>query len=81
MRRLNESMIETGFFTMADVREVESKSDLESAKQFALGVVGTKTALVENSRKAERMISGARSKTHLMQGMCNFMLAHGGMKI
>jgi hypothetical protein len=69
--------MQTGFFTMDDVREIEKMKTLTDAKYFAIGKVDLMPeATKENKHKARAAINKAKSVQGLMLTICNFVLAH-----
>ena len=69
--------METGFFSMDLINQINKIKDLNEAKQVANSAVNSfKNAKIENTRKALSMVGKCRTVNELVIGMSNFLLAH-----
>lgn len=81
---MKRKKIEPGFFTMEDAKVVDSISDLEEAKRYALErIVAQPNALPHNTKKATEAVKAATSKNQLVLTIGSFVMAHPseGLKV
>jgi hypothetical protein len=67
----------TGFFTVDTLKQMEVASDLSAAKEIAYAAVSAQPkARLTNTTKARAVIQQAGSIKQLMISCANFLLAH-----
>lgn len=77
MNSITSKIDAVGFFTMADVKEVEKMNNISAAKAYAHAKIESMpNAQLKNIEKAHKMVDKTRSIKDLMFAMVGFIMAH-----